>query len=346
MTGKRSQVSACASLCAVRHPLTRRSELGTRGVSVVRSRKKEREALESRVKVREAEADAVLESADSPVPEDADALAPRAAASQAPRAAASPVPRAAVSMPGSGGKHRQLAPARVLCGLRELATPRVRQVAKAALGGVRTPTLLTRTVAGVQDVGARTKAPTSLACSVPLTELLRGQGLTTALLLVARTTTGATPLRRPATSSTATPSASAASAASATTAASAASSTATTSATSAPTATAATASASTAATDTSTPTSTPTATPTPPAASTSTSTAPARSSSAPAPFALARAASPARGRRSTDGLKPKEVGRSDRGNRGQKGGGGAPLKDGGARVTTRGPYNNYALLGR
>ncbi|CAI7746194.1 unnamed protein product [Closterium sp. NIES-54] len=106
--------------------------------------------------------------------------------------------------------------------------------------------------------------------------------------------------------STATPSASAASAASATTAASAASSTATTSATSAPTATAATASASTAATDTSTPTSTPTATPTPPAASTSTSTAPARSSSAPAPFALARAASPARGRRSTDRLKPKE----------------------------------------
>ncbi|CAI7797710.1 unnamed protein product [Closterium sp. NIES-53] len=249
-------------------------------------------------------------------------------------------------MPGSGGKHRQLAPARDLCGLRELATPRVRQAAKAALGGVRTPTLLTRTVAGVQDVGARTKAPTPLACSVPLTELLRGQGLTTALLLLARTTTGATPLRRPATSSTATPAASAASAASATTAASAASSTATTSATSASTATAATASASTAATDTSTPTSTPTATPTPPAASTSTSTALARSSSAPAPFALARAASPARGRRRTDRLKPKEVGCSDRGNRGQKGGGGAPLKDGGARVTTRGPYSDYALLGR
>ncbi|CAI7816703.1 unnamed protein product [Closterium sp. NIES-53] len=201
-------------------------------------------------------------------------------------------------MPGSAGKHRQLAPARDLCGLRELATPRVRQAAKAALGGVRTPTLLTRTVAGVQDVGARTKTPTPLACSVPLTELLRGQGLTTALLLLALTTTGATPLRRPATSSTATPAASTTSAASTTTAASAASSTATTSATSAPTATAATASASTAATDTSTPTSTPTATPTPPAASTS--TAPTRASSAPAPLALARAASPARGRRHTD----------------------------------------------
>ncbi|CAI7860433.1 unnamed protein product [Closterium sp. NIES-54] len=218
--------------------------------------------------------------------------------------------------------------------------PRVRQAAKAALGGVRTPTLLTRTVAGAQDVGARTKTPTPRACSVPLTELLRGQGLTTALLLLARTTTGATPLRRPATSSTATPTASATAAASATTASSAAS------ATSAPTATAATASASTAATDTSTPTSTPTATPIPPAASTSTSTAPARASSARAPFALARAASPARGRRRTDRIKPKEVGHSNRGNRGQKGGGGAPLKDGGARVTTRGPYSDYALLGR
>ncbi|CAI7829106.1 unnamed protein product [Closterium sp. NIES-54] len=243
-------------------------------------------------------------------------------------------------MPGSGGKHR---------GLRELATPRVRQAAKAALGGVRTPTLLTRTVAGAQDVGARTKTPTPLACSVPLTELLRGQGLTTALLLLlARTTTGATPLRRPATSPTATPTASATSAASATTAASAASAASSTaaSATSAPTATTVTASASTTATDTSTPTSTPTATPTPPAASTSTSTGPARASSAPAPFALARAASPARGRCRTDRLKPKEVGRSNRGNRGQKGGGGAPLKDGGARVTTRGPYSDYALLGR
>ncbi|CAI7759705.1 unnamed protein product [Closterium sp. NIES-53] len=57
-------------------------------------------------------------------------------------------------MPGSGGKHRQLAPARDLCGLRELATPRVRQAAKAALAGVRTPTLLTHTVAGSHDRAA------------------------------------------------------------------------------------------------------------------------------------------------------------------------------------------------
>ncbi|CAI7783326.1 unnamed protein product, partial [Closterium sp. NIES-53] len=76
------------------------------GVSVVRSRKKERDAPESRVKVREGGADAVPERADSPAPGDTDSLAPRAAASTAPRAAVSPVPGAAVPMPGSGGKHR------------------------------------------------------------------------------------------------------------------------------------------------------------------------------------------------------------------------------------------------
>ncbi|CAI7878341.1 unnamed protein product [Closterium sp. NIES-53] len=58
----------------------------------------------------------------------------------------------------SNSRPRQLAPARDLCGLQELATPRVRQAAKAALGGVRTPTLLTRTVAGVQDVGSHDRA--------------------------------------------------------------------------------------------------------------------------------------------------------------------------------------------
>ncbi|CAI5493871.1 unnamed protein product [Closterium sp. Naga37s-1] len=179
---------------------------------------------------------------------------------------------------------------------------------------------------------------------VPLTELLRGQGRTTTLLLLARATTGATPLQRPATSSTATPTASTASAASTAAAASTASSTAASSATSATTATAAAASASTAATEPPTPTSTSTATPTPPTASTSTSTA--RSSSSLAPLALARAASPARGRHRTDRLKTKEVGRSSRGNRGQQGGGRTPLKDGGARVTSRGSYSDYALFYR
>ncbi|CAI6000636.1 unnamed protein product [Closterium sp. NIES-65] len=186
-------------------------------------------------------------------------------------------------------------------GVAKAVVPEESLAAKAALGGVRAPTLLTRTVAGAQDV--------------------------------------ATPLRRPATSSTATPTASAASA---TAAASAAASTAASSATSAPTATAAAAFASTAATDPPTPTSTPTATPTTPTASTSTSTA--RSSSSLAPLALARAASPARGRRRTDRLKTKEVGRSSRGNRGQQGGGRTPLKDGGAQVTLRGSYSDYTLL--
>ncbi|CAI7861841.1 unnamed protein product [Closterium sp. NIES-53] len=120
---------------------------------------------------------------------------------------------------------------------------------------------------------------------VPLTELLRGGDVTSALLLLlALTTTGADPRR------SATPTSSSSTAT--------ASSTAATPATSAPTATAA-APASTAAT----PATTPTATPTPSAASTAASTAPASSSSAPAPLALARAASPARGRRRTDRLK-------------------------------------------
>ncbi|CAI5961337.1 unnamed protein product [Closterium sp. NIES-64] len=117
-----------------------------------------------------------------------------------------------------------------------------------------------------------------------------------------------------------------------------------TSATTVASASTAAASASTAATNTSTPATTPTATPTPSAASTATSTAPASSTRALAPLALARAAYPARGRRRTDRLKTNEVGRSGRGDRGQKGGRRTPLKDGGARVTTRGSYSDYALL--
>ncbi|CAI7781154.1 unnamed protein product, partial [Closterium sp. NIES-53] len=53
------------------------------------SRKKEREAPESRVKVWRTWADVVPERADSPAPEAADTLAPRAA----------------TSPPGSGGRH-------------------------------------------------------------------------------------------------------------------------------------------------------------------------------------------------------------------------------------------------
>ncbi|CAI7777943.1 unnamed protein product [Closterium sp. NIES-53] len=231
-------------------------------------------------------------------------------------------------MPGSGGTHRQVSPARDLSGIGELVTPRVRQAAEAALGGVRAPTLLTSAVSGTENVGAGASTSTSLTPSVPLTKLLRGGGLRTALLLLALTTTGATPLCNAATRSTTASAASATSSSSATTA----------------TATAATAS--TAAADTSTTTATPTTTPTPSTASTTTSTAPTTPTSAPAPLAPASAAAPARGRRSTDRLETTKVGRSSRSNRGQEGGGGTPLKDRGARVTTRGSYSDYALLGR
>ncbi|CAI7884419.1 unnamed protein product [Closterium sp. NIES-53] len=204
--------------------------------------------------------------------------------------------------------------------------PRVHQAAEAALGGVRAPALLTNAVASTENVGAGTSTPTSLTPSVPLTKLLGGRGLTSALLLLALTTTGATPLRRATTSSTA------ASAASATSAASA------------PSATAAASSASSAATDTSTPATTPTTTPTPSTASTTTSTAPASPTRALAPLVPSGAASPTRGRRSADRLETTEVGCISRSNRGQEGGRGTPLKDRDARVTTRGSYSDYARL--
>ncbi|CAI7777867.1 unnamed protein product, partial [Closterium sp. NIES-53] len=159
-------------------------------------------------------------------------------------------------MPGSGGTHRQISPARDLSGVRELVTPRVRQAAEAALGGVRAPALLTSVVAGTEN------------------------GRTTALLLLARTTTGPTPLRRAVTSSTAAAATSATSTASATASASA------TSTPSAPSATAAASSSSTAATYTSTSTTTPTTTPTSSIASTSTSTTPTSPPSALAPLPL------------------------------------------------------------
>ncbi|CAI6000906.1 unnamed protein product [Closterium sp. NIES-64] len=150
----------------------------------------------------------------------------------------------------------------------------------------------------------RTKTPTALTLRVPLTELLRGGDVarTLLLLLLALTSPCAAPLRSstPTTSTTATPASASTAPASASTAA--------TSATSATTATAATTPASTAATSTPTPATTSTATPTPSAASTSTPTAPTGPTRSLAPLALARAASPARGRRRTDRLKTNEEG--------------------------------------
>ncbi|CAI7870125.1 unnamed protein product [Closterium sp. NIES-53] len=175
-----------------------------------------------------------------------------------------------------------VSPAGDLRGLRELLAPRVRQAAKAALGTVGTPTLLSSAVASAKNVGARTKAPTALTLRVPLTELLRGGDvartllrLLLLLLLLALTASSAAPLR----SSTPTTSATPASA-----------STAATASTSATTATAAATPASAAATSTPTPTAGSTATPTPSAASTSTSTAPTGPTRSLAPL-------PVRGRR-------------------------------------------------
>ncbi|CAI7763236.1 unnamed protein product, partial [Closterium sp. NIES-53] len=96
-------------------------------------------------------------------------------------------------------------------------TPRARQVAEAAVGGVQAPALLTSAVSGTENVGAGASTSTPLTPSVPLTKLLRGGGLTTALLLLALTTTGATPLCNSATSSTTAYAASATSSTSATT---------------------------------------------------------------------------------------------------------------------------------
>ncbi|CAI7895303.1 unnamed protein product, partial [Closterium sp. NIES-53] len=174
-----------------------------------------------------------------------------------------------IKIKDSNSSPRQVFPARDLSGVGELVTPRVRQAAEAALGGVQAPTLLTSAVSGTENVGAGASTSTALTPSVPLTKLLRGGGLRTALLLLALTTTGTTPLCTSATSSTTASAASATSTASTTPAA----------------ATAATAS--TAAADTSTTTTTPTTTPTPPTASTTTATAPATPMSAPAPLAPA-----------------------------------------------------------
>ncbi|CAI7872262.1 unnamed protein product [Closterium sp. NIES-53] len=107
-----------------------------------------------------------------------------------------------IKIKDSNPRPRQVSPARDLCGVGELVTPRVRQAAEAALGGVQAPTLLTSAVSGTENVGAGASTSTSLTPSVLLTKLLRGGGLRTALLLLALTTTGATPLCNAATCST------------------------------------------------------------------------------------------------------------------------------------------------
>ncbi|CAI7885731.1 unnamed protein product [Closterium sp. NIES-54] len=102
-----------------------------------------------------------------------------------------------IKIKDSNPSPRQVSPAGDLSGVEELVTPRVRQAAEAALGGVRAPTLLTSAVSDTENVGAGASTSTALTPSVPLTKLLRGGGLRTALLLLALTTTGTTPLAPP-----------------------------------------------------------------------------------------------------------------------------------------------------
>ncbi|CAI7904418.1 unnamed protein product [Closterium sp. NIES-54] len=112
---------------------------------------------------------------------------------------------------------------------------------------------------------------------------------------------------------------------------------------SAPPATATAAPTSTAATEAPTPTTT--FTPTPSSASTTTTAAPTTSSSSLAPLALAEAAPLTRSRRSAGRLGANKVDSSSRGNRGQKRNGGAPLKERGTGVSTRGAYSGDTSLG-
>ncbi|CAI7832829.1 unnamed protein product, partial [Closterium sp. NIES-53] len=191
-------------------------------------------------------------------------------------------------------------------GVKKLCTPGVSQAAETAERGVRAAARLSTAVAGAEN------------------------GLTRALLLLALATAKASSLHSATPTSTtaaATPTASAA-----------------TAATSTPTATASASSTSTTATEAPTPATTPTSTPTPSTASTTTTAALAIPSSTLAPLAPAAAAPPTRSRRSSDQLGANEVDSSSRGNRGQKRDGGAPLKERGTRVTTRGSYSDYTRL--
>ncbi|CAI7775082.1 unnamed protein product [Closterium sp. NIES-53] len=194
-------------------------------------------------------------------------------------------------------------PMRTINSVRKVGTPSVSQAAKAALRGVWETTHLPTTSAGAKNVRAGTCTPRPPTPSVPVTKLLNRRGLTGAQLLTLAATKASTLRGRTATSTS--------SSATSTTAASA-----TTSSTTAATA-------ATAATDDPTPGTTPTTTSTSSTSSTSASTAP---TTTPVSLALARAASPTRGRRSADLLSANEVDSSSRGNRGEKGDRGTPLK--------------------
>ncbi|CAI7873104.1 unnamed protein product [Closterium sp. NIES-54] len=203
-------------------------------------------------------------------------------------------------------------PARELNSVRKLGTPGVSQATEAALRSVWQPTRLPTSTASAKNVSAGTSTPRPPTPSVPLTKLLGRRGLTGARLLLALTTTKASTLRGCTSTSTTAAATSTTAAAASTTSAAAATTSAAASTTSIAT---------------------------PPTSSTTSAAAPAIPSTTLAPLALAVAASPTRGRRSSDLLSANEVDSSSRSNRGEKGDRGTPLKERGATVAARSTYS-------
>ncbi|CAI7739552.1 unnamed protein product [Closterium sp. NIES-53] len=210
--------------------------------------------------------------------------------------------------------------ARELNSVRKLGAPSVSQAIEAALRSVWQPAHLPTTTADAKNVSAGTSTPRPPTPSVPLTKLLGRRGLTGTRLLLALATTKASTLRD-CTSTSTTAAATSTTAAAASTTAAAASTT------------------SAAATETPTPSTTPTSTATPFASSTISAAAPAVPSTTLASLALAVAAPPTRGRRSSDLLSANEVNSSSISNRGEKGDRGTPLKERGATVAARSTYS-------
>ncbi|CAI7802795.1 unnamed protein product [Closterium sp. NIES-53] len=202
-----------------------------------------------------------------------------------------------------------------------MLTPGVVETKEAALRRVEPPIGLASAVTCADDVQAGTSTPRPPTLRVPLTELL-GQG---SLLLLPQATAEPPTLHRSTTS--------------------ASRSTAATTASTAPTTpTTATATTPCAITDPPTTRATPTSATTPAPPTPSTAAAISSTSTNPAPLAPAALASPTRSRSSPDPLNSEVADSSSRCNGGEEGGGGAPLKEGGAGVTTRGTYSYNALL--
>ncbi|CAI7785896.1 unnamed protein product [Closterium sp. NIES-53] len=208
----------------------------------------------------------------------------------------------------------KICPARVLDLVTKLSTLSVVKAGEAAVLSVKPLACLTSTVTCANDIRAAITTPRRPTLKQPLTKLLRRLGLASTLLL--------------ATSGTSTPSSSP----------TATSPTAATAAT--PTA------ASTATTRAPTPATSPTTATTSTASTTSTAvptTTPAAPSTTPATLALAAVAL-CTSRSSSDVLSTRDVCSSSRGVGGGKGRGGAPLKEGRARIATSSTYSKCTSL--